>query len=109
MKNIFTVIISLFMLMLSSSVFAEGEELTVKANQHAYFPGGQSALATWLSENVKYPQECIDKKVDGEVIVSLLRETARSLESVWSSRLIQSLMLRLKEWWGVCQTGWLLR
>lgn len=82
MKNIFTVIISMFMLMLSSSVFAEGEELTVKANQHAYFPGGQSALATWLSENVKYPQECIDKKVDGEVIVSFIVERDGSITGI---------------------------
>ena len=66
------------MLAFSSSVFAE-EELTVKVNQHAYFPGGQTALATWLSENLKYPQECIDKKVEGEVIVSFIVERDGSI------------------------------
>lgn len=69
------------MLAFSSSVFAE-EELTVKANQHAYFPGGQTALATWLSENLKYPQECIDKKVDGEVIVSFIVERDGSITGI---------------------------
>ncbi len=74
MKNIYLAIISVLMLLFSSSVFAEGEELTVKANQHAYFPGGQTALAIWLSENLRYPQECIDKRVEGEVIVSFIVE-----------------------------------
>lgn len=74
MKNIYIAIISALMLAFSTSVFAEGESLTVQANQHAYFPGGQTALATWLSENLKYPQECIDKKIEGEVIVSFIVE-----------------------------------
>lgn len=74
MKNIYIAIISALMLAFSTSVFAEGESLTVQANQHAYFPGGQPALATWLSENLKYPQECIDKKIEGEVIVSFIVE-----------------------------------
>lgn len=74
MKNIYIAIISALMLAFSTSVFAEGESLTVQANQHAYFPGGQPALATWLSENLKYPQACIDKKIEGEVIVSFIVE-----------------------------------
>lgn len=74
MKNIYIAIISALMLAFSTSAFAEGESLTVQANQHAYFPGGQPALATWLSENLKYPQECIDKKIEGEVIVSFIVE-----------------------------------
>lgn len=74
MKNIYIAIISALMLAFSTSVFAEGESLTVQANQHAYFPGGQPALATWLSDNLKYPQECIDKKIEGEVIVSFIVE-----------------------------------
>ena len=82
MKNIFISIISVLMLAFSSSVFAEGEELTVRANQHAYFPGGQSALTTWLSENLRYPQECIDKKVDGEVIVSFIVERDGSITGI---------------------------
>ena len=82
MKNIFISIISVLMLAFSSSVFAEGEELTVRANQHAYFPGGQTALTTWLSENLRYPQECIDKKVDGEVIVSFIVERDGSITGI---------------------------
>ncbi len=81
MKNTFITIISVFMLAFSSSVFAEVDDTTKEAqsapqpaNQHAYFPGGQTALATWLSENLRFPQECIDKKVEGEVIVSFIVE-----------------------------------
>lgn len=81
MKNIFISIISVLMLAFSSSVFAE-EELKVNVNQHAYFPGGQTALATWLSENLKYPQECIDKKVEGEVIVSFIVERDGSITGI---------------------------
>lgn len=63
------------MVAFSTSVFAEEQqELTVKVNQHAYFPGGQAALTEWLSENLRFPQECIKKKVEGEVIVSFIVE-----------------------------------
>ena len=89
MKNIFIPIISVLMLAFSSSVFAE-EELTVKVNQHAYFPGGQTALATWLSENLKYPQECIDKKVEGEVIVSFIVERDGSITGIHMEQSVDS-------------------
>lgn len=97
MKNIYFAIISVLMLSFSSSVFAEGEELTVEtkesaANQHAYFPGGQTALASWLSENLKYPQECIDKKIEGEVIVSFIVERDGTITGV---RLEQSVDSKL--------------
>mgnify|MGYP003317837702 CR=1 FL=1 len=75
MKNTFIAIISVLMVAFSTSVFAEEQqELTVKVNQHAYFPGGQAALTEWLSENLRFPQECIKKKVEGEVIVSFIVE-----------------------------------
>lgn len=82
MKNIYIAIISALMMVFPLSVLAEGESLTVQANQHAYFPGGQSALATWLSENLIYPQECIDKKVEGEVIVSFIVERDGTITGV---------------------------
>lgn len=73
MKNIYITIITVVMLAISSAVFAEGSDQT-GANQHAYFPGGQTELAAWLSKNLKYPQECIKNKIEGEVIVSFIVE-----------------------------------
>ncbi len=72
----------MFLLAFPCSLFAEGEATTVKADQHACFPGGQEELAAWLSENVKYPKDCIDNKIEGEVIVSFIVERDGSLTNI---------------------------
>lgn len=82
MKNLRNSILSLLMLAFVSAAYAEGEENASPANQHAYFPGGQSALGEWLDVNVKYPQSCIDKKVEGEVIISFIVERDGSITNI---------------------------
>lgn len=81
MKNIYITIITAIMLAISSAVFAEGSGQT-GANQHAYFPGGQTELAAWLSKTLKYPQECIKNKIEGEVIVSFIVERDGSITGI---------------------------
>ena len=44
------------------------------------FPGGQSALMTYLSENFKYPSDCSD--VSGRVVVTFMVETDGSLSDI---------------------------
>ena len=36
------------------------------------FPGGIQALVTYLKDNVKYPQEMAEKKIQGRVVVSFI-------------------------------------
>ena len=43
------------------------------------FPGGQQALMTFLSQNVKYPKECKDSAIQGRVVCSFMVEKDGSL------------------------------
>jgi len=40
--------------------------------QMPVFPGGIQALMTYLKDNVKYPQEMAEKKIQGRVVVSFI-------------------------------------
>jgi len=37
-------------------------------NKHVY-PGGNKALYIYIHKNLKYPKECIQKQIEGEVII----------------------------------------
>ena len=43
------------------------------------FPGGQDAMLEFLRNNIKYPQSCIDNKIQGRVIVTFVVEKDGSL------------------------------
>ena len=36
------------------------------------YPGGDVALIKYISENLKYPQEALDKKISGRVVVNFV-------------------------------------
>ena len=40
-----------------------------EADQMPEFPGGQEALMKFIADNVKYPTECEQKRVEGRVLV----------------------------------------
>lgn len=42
-----------------------------KANQPAQFPGGSNAIAVYLKENIVYPDEAFEKKIEGKVLVQV--------------------------------------
>jgi len=42
-----------------------------KAILPAQFPGGSSAIATYLKENIIYPDEAFQKKIEGKVLVQV--------------------------------------
>lgn len=46
------------------------------------FPGGQSALMTFLGQNINYPEEAIKKDIKGRVIVQFVVETDGSISNV---------------------------
>lgn len=45
------------------------------------FPGGMSQMATYLSENIKYPEKAKDKDISGRVFISFVIEKDGSVSS----------------------------
>ena len=50
----------------------DGEETFMIVEDMPKFPGGGEALREYLAANVKYPQEAIDKQIEGKVFVSFV-------------------------------------
>ena len=46
------------------------------------YPGGKQALATYLSQNVKYPKTAKKDKVSGDVLVNFIVTTQGTIDSV---------------------------
>lgn len=58
------------------------EEIFVAVEQQAVFPGGQSALSSWLSKNIRYPEAAQQNDVQGRVIVKFVVEKDGSIGNV---------------------------
>ena len=56
------------------------------------FPGGQSALMQYLSNNVRYPVECEKGHIQGRVICSFIVETDGSISDVTVVRSVHRLL-----------------
>jgi len=52
----------------------------------AQFPGGEKECFKFLSDNIKYPVECMKKGIQGRVIVSFTINTDGSIEEVKTMR-----------------------
>ena len=46
------------------------------------FPGGKNALKTWIDENVKYPAEAHQKKIEGRVYVGFIVNKKGNVEDI---------------------------
>ena len=55
------------------------EEIFVAVEQHAEFPGGQTALMKWLSNNVRYPESAQQNDIQGRVVVRFVVEKDGSI------------------------------
>jgi TonB family protein len=51
---------------------AKATTVLTKAEQMPSFPGGEEKLYQFLSENIKYPTEALDKKIEGTVLVTFV-------------------------------------
>jgi TonB family protein len=56
--------------------------LFIDYEENAEFPGGEQACFQWLSENIKYPEDCIKEKIEGRVIVNFIIEKDGSITDV---------------------------
>lgn len=50
------------------------KEIYVAVDQQAEYPGGMEALMNFLTQNVKYPKEAIEKNIQGRMIVKFVIE-----------------------------------
>lgn len=39
---------------------------------NAGFPGGEEAMYKWLAQNIKYPKECVEKGIQGRVMIQFV-------------------------------------
>lgn len=64
-----------------SDIISEREDDRIhnSAEQQAEFPGGMTALMTWLSANVRYPESAQQNDVQGRVVVKFIVEKDGSI------------------------------
>ena len=86
MKRIF---ILLSALALSVGAFAqvlqgdvENDHIYVDYHENAQFPGGEEACFKWMKEHIKYPKDCLEKKIGGRVNVSFIVREDGSIDSI---------------------------
>lgn len=67
-------------------VLADGNETFTAVEQSAMFPGGMGAFGRYLGNNIRYPQEAREKRLQGKVFVSFIVEKDGSLSDVRALR-----------------------
>src|SRR5690606_29101410 len=69
MKSLFTILIVFF----SVSPWAQGGEFIVDfAEEEPHFPGGESAMVEFITENIEYPLECRANGEQGIVYIQFV-------------------------------------
>ena len=61
---------------------AANDKVLEKAEVMPEYPGGDQAMMQFVAENVKYPQDAIDKEISGRVLVSFVVEKDGSIGDV---------------------------
>ena len=70
----------------------EIEKIFVVVEDQPQFPGGKDALMKYLGENVKYPKEAHENKIEGRVIVNFVVNKDGSISEVKTVRGINQLL-----------------
>ncbi|MCM1319676.1 MAG: TonB family protein [Muribaculaceae bacterium] len=64
----------------------EPEKVFTAVEQQASFPGGQSALSSWLGKNLRYPELAAQNGISGKVIVQFVVEKDGSITGIKVAR-----------------------
>jgi TonB family protein len=59
---------------------------------NAQFPGGDAACMKWIKDHIKYPEECIEKEIQGRVQISFVVEKDGSIADAKVLRPIHPLL-----------------
>ena len=62
------------------------ERVFVEYEENAQFPGGDEAMYKWISDQIKYPEECKAKGIQGRVHLTFVIETDGSITNVKALR-----------------------
>ena len=71
---------------------AANDKVLEKAEVMPEFPGGEQAMMQFVAENVKYPQEAIDKEISGRVMVGFVVEKDGSISNVKVAKSLDPLL-----------------
>lgn len=58
------------------------EPIFEQFNQPPIFPGGESAMKAYLAANIQYPQEALEKKIEGRVVLQVVVQKDGSITNV---------------------------
>ena len=61
---------------------AANDKVLEKAEVMPEYPGGDQAMMQFVADNVKYPQEAIDKEISGRVMVGFVVEKDGSITGI---------------------------
>lgn len=64
------------------AIASDPEQVYSAVEQPAEFPGGQTALMTWLAKNIAYPEAAQQNGISGRVIVKFIVEKDGSISGV---------------------------
>ena len=75
------------LLMVNTNAMAQNkkkanDKVLEKAEVMPEYPGGEKAMMQFVADNVKYPQDAIDKEISGRVLVSFVVEKDGSIGDV---------------------------
>lgn len=90
----------LLAMLLAPALFAQTEAITIREDAEVQdpnapfnlveempvYPGGQDAMFAYISKNLKYPKEAMEKGIQGTVIVSFVVEKDGSINGVKTMR-----------------------
>lgn len=96
MKKLIFVLSFLWVATLTSNA-QEQDKVFVDYEENAQFPGGEQECFKFLAANVKYPAECIEKGIQGRVIVSFTIETDGTIDEIKTMRSPDQLLTKEAE------------
>ena len=66
----------------SEAASDENSDAFVEHESTPEFPGGPSAMLRYIHDNLKYPKEAYDNKIQGRVVVSFLVSKTGEVDSI---------------------------
>jgi TonB family protein len=59
-----------------------GKDIFVVVEELPQFPGGNAEMTMWINDNMKYPEEAVNKKITGKVYVTFLISSSGKIINV---------------------------